>query len=279
MLHSKTMSWKKRATVLFALILAATLPVTAFAADATASATSTLPGAMMPSQGQMGGNRGNQQIGMGNTDSTTVLTEEQQVVYNDALALYEGVEDEVLKDLVSDGVIAQQDMDDYISLREAQASMDTLDKSNWTAAQYKDYYEAVQKTGDELTAALQALVDAGQLTQAQADVLASRNTTNLWMKIRQNANTNSAIQTALTTMQQALATFRSTLQNAGITGMGTVYGLGQTGGGRIDMLPDGTNNNRKNNTTRDGTQGQSGSSSQSSGNTQGEQAQSSDTTM
>ncbi len=254
MLHSKTMSWEKRATVFFALILAAILPVTAFAADATAGATATVSRAM-PAQGQMGGNRGNQINGMVNVDSTTALTEEQQAVYNDALALYRGVEVEVLKDLVTAGVIAQQDMDDYVTRCEAQASMDELDTSNWTAAQYKAYYEAVQETGDALTEALQALVDAGQLTQAQADVLASRNSTNLWIKIRQNANTNSSIQTALTTMQQALVTFRSTLQNAGITGMSTVYGLGQMGGGRMDTQQDGTNDNRKNNTQRDGTQG------------------------
>jgi hypothetical protein len=92
-----------------------------------------------------------------------------------------------------------------------------FDPSGWTAQQYKAYYEANAKTGDERKAAMQALVEAGQLTQVQADALCAQAQGNLWATIQKNAGTNSAIQTALSTMRQAQRTLSSTLKKAGIT--------------------------------------------------------------
>jgi len=87
-----------------------------------------------------------------------------------ALALYEGVEDAVLADLVTANVVTQADSD--------------------------------------------------LLTQAQADALAAQGEDDLWGTINRNADTNTAVQTALAAMRQACRTMEETLRGAGITGAG-----------------------------------------------------------
>ncbi|MCE5343748.1 MAG: hypothetical protein LLF96_09260 [Eubacteriales bacterium] len=220
----------KRGATLMAVALAVMIPFAAFAqasTDTTATADATTQ-ATMPNR-TMGGNGGmsnnNSTIGIGTVD-TTALTDEQKTVYAQALALYEGVEDQVLADLVTAGVVTQTDADAYIALREAEKTLTDLDQSAWTATQYKAYYEANAKTGDERMQAMQALADAGQLTQAQADALGAQGENDLWTMISANAGTNSAIQQAINTVQQARNTMQETLRNAGITTMGMGGGLG-----------------------------------------------------
>lgn len=204
--------------VWLALALAVMIPFAAFAqsdtgstaADATSHATVST---------QMQGNGGRGQFGVifgGGSMDTSSLTDEQKSTYDQAVALYEAVEDQVLADLVSEGVVTQTDADAYTALRSAKKSLASLDMSAWTAEQYKAYYEATQKTGDERTQAMQALADAGQITQAQADALSVQDQNDLWNTISQNASTNSAIQTALNTMRQAYQTYQETLRTAGI---------------------------------------------------------------
>jgi hypothetical protein len=156
----------------------------------------------------------------GYTVDVSQLTDEQKAAYDSAIALYEQVEDAVLSDLAKANIVTQTDVNDYIALRSAKKSLNELDQTNWTAEQYKAYYEAKLKTGDERKAAMQALADVGQLTKDQAAALSAQGETGLWAKIAQNADTNSAIQTAISTMRQALATLNSTLRGAGIEGMG-----------------------------------------------------------
>jgi hypothetical protein len=174
---------------------------------------------------------------------TSSFTEEQKAAYEGAVALYEQVEDAVLNDLVTGGVVAQADVESYVAQRTARKSLDALDQSGWTADQYKAFYEANAKTGDDRKAAMQALADAGQLTQDQADALSALGQSDLWAKVTQNANTNSAIQTALSTLRQARQTMNQSLNDAGIAamgrgGMGAGFGI-DNGGMNGNCLNDG----------------------------------------
>ncbi len=216
----------KRGAALLTLVLAAMIPLASMAESATeatpaaGSNTNTAVAAKMNGRGGMG-----RFLGGFDLDASG-LTDEQKAAYDSALTLYEQVEDAVLKDLVTANIVTQSDVDEYIALRTAQKSLGELVKTSWTAEQYKAFYEANAKTGGERKAAMQALSDAGQLTQDQADALSAQGETGLWAKIAQNATTNSAIQTAIGTMRQALATLTGTLRDAGIEGMFNGMGKG-----------------------------------------------------
>lgn len=212
---------KAKLSMVLALALAAMIPFAAFAETTTAATTpttDTTASATSPAQQRNFGGNGHARGNNYSLDTST-LTDEQKTAYDKAVTLYEQIEDAVLLDLVSANVVTQADVDSYTALRTAEKSLSDIDQSVWTAAQYKAYYEAVQKTGDERKTALQALADAGQLTQAQADALSAENQTDLWATISQNSSTNTAIQTALTTLRQAMQTLRSTLREAGISGV------------------------------------------------------------
>lgn len=217
-----SMKW---GSMILALALAAMVPFAAFAETATGAATTA--DASAPKQQQRFEGNGRMRGGdFGAMLDVSTLTEEQKAVYDKAVTLYEQVEDAVLADLVTASVVTQADVDTYQANRTAEKALTAIDQSAWTAEQYKAYYEATQKTGDERTAALQALVDAGQLTQAQADAENSDHQSSLWDSILQNATTNTAIQTALGTMRQARQTLGKTLRDAGISGLG----MGMFGG-------------------------------------------------
>jgi hypothetical protein len=210
----------KRGTALLTLALVAALPFASMAESTTQAPQAADGKANVAIAAKLNGRGGMGRFpGIMNVD-TSKLTDEQKATYESALSLYEQVEDAVLKDLVTANVVTQADVDAYAALRTAQKSLSELDQTNWTPDQYKAFYEANTKTGDERKAAMQALADAGQLTQDQANALSAQGGTGLWAKIAQNANTNSAIQTAVGTMRQALAKFVSTLRDAGIQGMG-----------------------------------------------------------
>ncbi len=222
----------KRGVTLVAVTMAVMIPFAAFAQTTTEAAVTadtttqaTTPGRNM---GGMSGNNGS--FSMGTVDTST-LTDEQKTVYEQALTLYEGVEDQVLADLVAASVITQADVDTYTALRAAEKTVTDLDQSAWTAAQYKAYYEANAKTGDERKQAMQVLADAGQLTQEQADALGAQGENDLWNTISANAGTNSAIQQALSTIQQARGTLQETLHNADIYTSGFGGGMGGGMGG------------------------------------------------
>lgn len=221
MIRKHSASWIKRGPVWMAVALAAMIPFAAYAQTNTTGspAGASSPNAAFAQRSGKGGNDaragGGAMFGNDAVD-TSALTEEQKTVYDQATALYEEIEDQVLSDLVSAGVVTQTDVDDYTALRASEKSLTSLDMSAWTAEQYKAYYEAVQETGEERKAAMQALADAGQITQAQADALSAQGQGNLWSTISQNASTNSAIQTAMSTMRQAYATYRETLNASDI---------------------------------------------------------------
>lgn len=238
--------WVKTSAVLVALMLAAVLPMSALAETSTDATTSATTGAAnapsaMQGPGRAGGFGGpgmNNGTGssMGNQSfDETTLTDDQKAVYEKAKALYEQIEDAVLADLVSEGVVAQADVDLYKSQRASEESMTALDQSSWTAEQFKAYYEASSKSGDERKSAFQALVSAGQLTQAQADALCPENQENLWTQLRANESTNSAIQLAVSTMNQARQAYQQSLRDAGISAMPDMGdfddGLGMPEGG------------------------------------------------
>lgn len=236
----------KRRIALLALVLAMAIPVAALAEAATQTAadpntttsnTQTADTGTAVS-GRMFGRGGAGECGMGDMGlgyygvDTSSFTEEQKTAYDSAVSMYEQVEDAVLQDLVTAGVVTQADADACIAQRSARKSLDEIDQTNWTAEQYKAYYEANAKTGDDRKAAMQALADAGQLTQDQADALSSLGQNDLWSKILQNADTNSAIQTALSTLRQARQTMNNSLSDAGITTMGKGgmgFGMGKGG--------------------------------------------------
>lgn len=244
--HNKSL---KRRVLLLALVLAVAIPIAALAEAATQTTadtanTTTAAYGRMNGRGRMGGyGMGGMGLGCYGVD-TSSFTEEQKTAYDSAVALYEQVEDSVLLDLVTAGVVAQADVDSYVAQRAAQKSLGELDQSAWTADQYKAFYEANAKTGDDRKAAMQALADAGQLTQAQADALSALGQSDLWTKITQNADTNSTIQTALSTLRQARQTMNNTLSDAGIPtmgkgGMGFGMGMGK-GGMNGNCLNDGS---------------------------------------
>lgn len=238
----------KRVPVLLGLVLAISIPFTSLAetspqalattADTTTSATVHVQSLSRGSSGRM--------IGDYNVD-TSSLTDEQKTAYESALALYEQVEDAVLSDLMAASIVAQADVDAYTALRAAQKSLSDLDQAAWSAEQYKAFYEANTKTGDKRKAAMQALADAGQLTQAQADALSAQGQSDLWTKVAQNASTNSIIKTAISTMQQARQKFTSSLRDAGITGVGKGGMFGSFG---IDANPNGQGFNKNDNSNR-----------------------------
>ncbi len=217
----------RRGTALLTLALMAALPLASMAESATqatmasGSNTNTAVAAKLNGHGGMGRFLG------GFTQDVSGLTDEQKAAYDSALTLYEQVEDAVLNDLVAANIVTQSDVEEYIKLRTAQKSLGELDQTNWTAGQYKAFYEANAKTGDERKAAMQALADAGQLNQDQANALSAQGETGLWAKIVQNASTNSAIQTAINTMRQANATLTGTLRDAGIEGIFKGMGMGK----------------------------------------------------
>ena len=244
----------KRRVVLLALVLAVAIPIAALAEAATQTTadtanTATAVYGRMSGRGGMGGyGRGGMGLGCYGVD-TSSFTEEQKTAYDSAVALYEQVEDSVLADLVTGGVVAQTDVERYIAQRAAQKSLDELDQSAWTAEQYKAFYEANAKTGDDRKAAMQALADAGQLTQAQANALSSLGQGDLWAKIIENADTNSTIQTAISTLRQARQMMNKSFSDAGITtmgkgGMGLRMGKGGMNG---NCLNDGSGMGRQGN--------------------------------
>ena len=236
MAEKKAIQYMRKGSTLLAVALAAVIPFTGLAetasqetapVDTTAGATIRTT---MPEQGGHGFAYGSISL------DTSALTEEQKSTYTSAVSLYEQVEDAVLSDLVTAGVVAQADVDNYIVLRAAEKSIASLDQSSWSAQQYKAYYEAKAKTGDDRTAAMQALVEAGQLTQAQADSLSAQGHSSLWTAVQKNAGTNSAIQTALSIMQQAKRTLSSTLKDVGITGLNKgLMPSGLNGAGHVEM--------------------------------------------
>ena len=245
----------KRRVVLLALVLAVAIPIAALTETATQTTTAdtantaTAVYGRMSGRGGMGGyGRGGMCLGCYGVD-TSSFTEEQKTAYDSAVALYEQVEDSVLADLVTGGVVAQTDVERYIAQRAAQKSLDELDQSAWTAEQYKAFYEANTKTGDDRKAAMQALADAGQLTQAQANALSSLGQGDLWAKIIENADTNSTIQTAISTLRQARQTMNKSFSDAGITTMGK-GGMGfrmGKGGMNGNCLNDGSGMGRQGN--------------------------------
>lgn len=243
----------KRRVALIALVLAVSIPFVVLAeTTGQTTATSAMPLTSMAARGRMNNRSGNGygmgSYGMGNNFmgscafgyfgvDTTSLTDEQKNAYDSAVALYEQVEDAVLSDLVTANVLAQADVDAYHAQRTAQKSLAGLDQTGWTAGQYKAFYEANVKTGDDRKAAMQALTDAGQLTQAQADALSAQGQSDLWTKIARNANTNSAIQTAIAILGQARKTLNNSLRSAGIAfrGNGVMnggFGMGMMGNGQ-----------------------------------------------
>lgn len=234
--------------LLLVLTLIAMLPLTglaqagASAADATSSATTPQNGPQTQQGGSQGGTGGGaKRI---NALDLSTLTQEQRATYDSALTLYRQIEDAVLADLVAAAAVTQTDVDAYVAMRNASGSLGELDMSAWTAAQYKAYYEALQKTGDDRTAALNALVAAGQLTQTQADAINGTNASDLWENLAQNARTNSAIKTALGTLQQAEQTLRKTLRDAGINGLALGDAIGSLRpAGRGNGGPAGQNGN------------------------------------
>ena len=249
MFCSKENHSKKWSALFLALMLAAAVPFAAFAestagtdaAVADASASASVPGRFSGFAGGFG--RGGASL-----DEST-LTDEQKAVYEKATTLYEQIEDAVLADLVTAAVVTQADVDSYTALREAEKSLADLDQSNWTAAQYKAYYEATALTGDARQTALQNLVQAGQLTQAQADALNAENQENLWNRIAQNEKTNSVIQTAMNTLQQARRTMNETLREAGIASVGNGngdFGFGKDSGNQNGAGPMGNRNGMDN---------------------------------
>lgn len=240
--RKKRMNWGiKWGVALLALAMAIAIPFMALAeaadqavaaADATAPAVAAETDANATYGNLYGrGGRGYGMGGYGMGFDIGSLTDEQKAAYESALALYEQVEDAVLADLVTAGVTAQADVDAYIALRAARESLADLDQSGWTAEQYKAFYEANAKTGDDRNAAMQVLADAGQLTQAQADALSAQGQCDLWNRIAQNASTNSTIQTAVTTLRQARQTLNNSLRDVGIEGIGRGVGYGLCMGG------------------------------------------------
>jgi hypothetical protein len=229
----------KRGWSALAVALAVLIPFAAFAqapADTTTTPDTTTETAAAQTTTAHNRGMGNMPSGGGadafsnGTADVSALTDDQKTVYDQAVALYEGVEDQVLGDLVTAGVVTQADTDAYIALRAAEKTLSDLDMSGWTAEQYKAYYEANAKTGDERKAAMQALADAGQLTQEQADALAVQGEDDLWDTLSANAQTNSAIQQAINTMQQARNTLQQTLREAGISAGGTGNGMNRGNG-------------------------------------------------
>ena len=237
----------KRRVALIALVLAVSIPFVVLAEAAGQTTASSILSSGMMGRGRMnnrGGSFGMGGYGMGNNFAgncafgysgvdTTLLTEEQKAAYDSAVTLYEQVEDAVLSDLVTANVFSQADVDAYSTQRTALKSLADLNQASWTANQYKAFYEANAKTGDDRKAAMQALADAGQLTQDQAGALSAQGQSDLWTKIAQNANTNSAIQTAIATLGQARKTLNNSLRSAGIAFVGSGgFGLGMMGNGQ-----------------------------------------------
>ncbi len=253
MFKNQSKGMRRIGKLLLVLTLAAMVPLVglaqagASAADATSSATTPQNAPQAPQSGGQGSTGGGGAKRISALDLST-LTEAQRATYDSALTLYRQIEDAVLADLVAAGVVAQTDVDAYVTMRDASGSLGELDMTAWTAAQYKAYYEALQKTGDDRTAALNALVAAGQLTQAQANAINGANANDLWKNLAKNARTNSAIKTALGTLQQAEQTLRKTLRDAGINGLalgdaiGSLRPVGRGNGG--PNAPGGQNGNR-----------------------------------
>jgi len=74
---------------------------------------------------------------------------------------------------------------------------------------------------------MQALADAGPLTQEQADKFSLETQNNLWATLSQNGATNSSVKTAPSTMRQARDAMVRTLHNADINVMpATATGTG-----------------------------------------------------
>ncbi len=206
-----------------ALALAAVGPMMTEAQAADATSSATVPkgggGGSQSAPQSTGGSKSTSQKAAATFDVKVefgAMTEEQKAVYDKALALYRGIEDAVLADLVTAGSATQADVDAYKLMRDAATQLDALDTGAWTAAQFKAYYEALQLKGDERKAALQALVDAGQLPQAVANVLSGDKVADLWRTLRKNSRKDAAVQTALSTMTMARDAFIRTLRDAGI---------------------------------------------------------------
>lgn len=239
-MFTEKMTIKKLGAALLSLVLLLSIPSLAMAEPAQGAQTQdATSGATTRGNGNNNGNGNGNGRGFSRGDglcdplsgcglNKASLTEAQKTAYDEAMALYESVEDSVLADLTEAGVVAQADVTAYQDQRAACRSLVELDPSAWDADAYKAYYEAVQLTGDARTAALQALADAGRLTQAQADALNAQGQSDLWSRLAQNTGTNSVIESAMTTLRQARQTLNNTLSAAGIqgTGMGLGMGLG-----------------------------------------------------
>ncbi|MEA4899618.1 MAG: hypothetical protein VB067_08795 [Christensenellaceae bacterium] len=263
----------KRLVVMCALALAVALPIAALA-EAANQTTDPSDAAMLAAADDTGAVAYGRKYGRGVADGygmgycgcgygldTGSLTDEQKAAYDSALSLYEQVEDAVLADLITAGIVNQADVDAYMAQRASCKSLAELDQSAWTAEQYKAFYEANAKSGDDRRAAMQDLADAGQLTQAQADALSAQGQSDLWIKIAQNANTNSTIQNAIATLRQARRTLNGSLRDAGMTNMGRGGmgrgGMGIRGGMCMAGMNEGATGARFGSGTRGGGRGRS----------------------
>lgn len=231
-------SFKRILLVAGVLLLAVMIPLAAMAEqpeteEAAMESEMTTESAAQPEAGRAvigkGGMKGTTAL------NTSELTDEQKAAYEDALKLYEDVEDEVLKDLIEAGALTQEDVDAYQKQRDEKSTDSSVDMSNWTAEQYKAYYEARSLSGDERQQAIDKLVESGQLTQAQADALFMGNTSesaDIHSKIMQSDASISAINKAFSTLKQAQSTFIKTLSENGIMTRGGGMSIGGNTMGR-----------------------------------------------
>ena len=203
---------------------------------------------------QGGGFMMRSQMGRYNVDRAN-LTDEQKSMYDQALTDYAATEDKCLNELVAAGDITQEAVDAFITMRQTQGAMASLDMASWDQAQQQAFQAAMTAEGDERTSAFDALVSSGQLTEAQADAFGNmqgsvnrrierpegeapegaqegnrrirnaeagdgdmnRRSTNsdIWTQIMGMDQTD-AIQAALTEIQAAQGAFSETLNGAGI---------------------------------------------------------------
>jgi len=188
-------------------------------------------------RGNVKGNKGAEQ--------KNAPTEEQAAAYDAALAVYQDAEVAVLNDLAAAGVVAQADVDAYVSARDAKASLDAIDKSGWTAEESKAFKAAQKMTGDERKAAFDSMAEQGLITSGQADALTAMGKAGLWQDIMKNQKDNADVQAALATMREARETFNQSLRDAGIRGKTREFGNDERSPGQRDGKHRNSENGKK----------------------------------
>lgn len=151
--------------------------------------------------------------------ASTLTDEEKTAARTAARTTYDAAVDAALAEIVAAGGLAQEAVDSYHALRDAERLVEKIDTSAWTAEQLAAFKKAVTRDkADE--SALADLVSQGMLTEADVAALKLAYGTHVTLSdLMHQVDTTKADPTLVTAITDARAAFGQALQDAGLMGV------------------------------------------------------------